>query len=217
MKVICKDMMQKLKGIGPEGRATGTVSADIDALLSPKSYEELEKLEKQIRAKLRSNEPIDVDYWEQLLRSLIVWKARAKLKKVYQSVIDSRLEGLRKQQLEEAESIRTRLQEILKPPTLVTGEDMAENQHDIQPSRHVRAKEPFKYSRDFDPEPFLKLRPEDKALESSDEKAFLQKIVSVLKTLPHAPRQAILKTKLHLVLDHVELTSINRLPNGTRC
>src|SRR4051794_9631073 len=117
MKVICKDMMQKLRGIGPEGRATGTVSSDIDALLSPKSYEELEKLEKQIRAKLKSNEPIDVDYWEQLLRSLIVWKARAKLKKVYQSVIDSRLEGLRKQQQEEAESIRTRLQEVLKLPT----------------------------------------------------------------------------------------------------
>ena len=86
MQIICKDRRQHLKPLGREGRAVGSVAADVDKLLAPKSYEQLEALEKQINAKLRSNEDIDVDYWEQLLRSLLVWKAKAKLKKVYQSI-----------------------------------------------------------------------------------------------------------------------------------
>lgn len=71
--------------------------------MGPKSYEDLEGLEAQINRKLQSNDPIDTDYWEQLLRSLLVWKAKAKLKKVYQSVLDSRLAGTEgKSEVEEA-------------------------------------------------------------------------------------------------------------------
>lgn len=95
MQIICSDRREKLKPVGPEGRAVNSVSDDVDKLLKPKTYEQLEALEKQIRTKLRSNEPIDVDYWEQLLRNLLIWKAKAKLKKVYQSVLDSRMETLR--------------------------------------------------------------------------------------------------------------------------
>jgi Cactus-binding C-terminus of cactin protein/Conserved mid region of cactin len=89
MKIICRDRRKK-SAANPEDRAVSSVSSDIDRLLSPKSYIELEALETQIRSKLDSNEPIDTDYWEQLLKALLVWKARAKLKKIYQSVLDSR-------------------------------------------------------------------------------------------------------------------------------
>ncbi|GME41318.1 hypothetical protein GTA08_BOTSDO11710 [Neofusicoccum parvum] len=92
MKVICKDRRQKSKSSGPEARGVNTVAADVDRLLSPKSLEELEALEKQIRRKLDSNEPIDVDYWEHLLRSLLVWKAKAKLRQLSQTIINSRLQ-----------------------------------------------------------------------------------------------------------------------------
>ncbi|KAF4312856.1 hypothetical protein GTA08_BOTSDO11710 [Botryosphaeria dothidea] len=156
MKVICKDRRQKSKSSGPEARGVNTVAADVDRLLSPKSLEELEALEKQIRRKLDSNEPIDVDYWEHLLKSLLVWKAKAKLRRLSQTIVNSRLQGLRKQQEQEALAVQEKLREVLGSSSL--------------------AQSSVTYKQALDPEPFLKLRPEDKALESDEEKAFLEKI-----------------------------------------
>ncbi|KAI9861423.1 MAG: hypothetical protein M1813_005320 [Trichoglossum hirsutum] len=180
MKVICKDRRQKSQASAPEGRAVSSVSTDVDRLLGPKSYEELEMLETQINKKLRSNEPIDVDYWEQLLRSLIVWKAKAKLKRVYQSVIDSRLEILRRQQREEAETVRSKLQLILSGPKAVVEEQGGDGNFSCDtasPEQNAPAMT-VTYCRDIDPEPLLKLRYEDKALDSMEEKAFLQKLTA---------------------------------------
>ena len=176
MLIICNDRRQKLKPMGPEGRAVSSVAADVDKLLGPKTYEQLEVLEKQIRAKLRSNEPIDVDYWEQLLRSLLIWKAKAKLKKVYQSVLDSRLDILRKQQQEDAEGVRLKLQEVLAGPATVVEEGSVDQMATSMPL--VRAQPKFPYSRNCDPEPLLKLRVEDKSSEVVDESVFLQKVVA---------------------------------------
>ena len=112
MKIICRDRRTK-SGADPEGRAVSSVSSDIDRLLSPKSFDELEALETQINRKLESNEPIDTDYWEQLLKTLLVWKAKAKLKKVYQSVLDSRLSATREQNKAEAADLRKNLEPII--------------------------------------------------------------------------------------------------------
>jgi hypothetical protein len=177
MQIICNDRREKLKPLGPEGRAVSSVAADVDKLLGPKTYEQLEALEKQIRAKLRSNEPIDVDYWEQLLRSLLIWKAKAKLKKVYQSVIDSRLETLRKQQQEDAEGVRAKLQELLAGPSRVV-EEGTEVPVDANTTPVVRTQPHFPYTAKYDPEPLLKLRPEDKSGEVMDESVFLKRVVS---------------------------------------
>ncbi|TPX16341.1 uncharacterized protein E0L32_003990 [Thyridium curvatum] len=92
---LCDDRRANLKGQGPEGRAVSSVAADIDKILEPKTFEQLEALEKQIRAKLRSNEPIDTDYWESLLQRLLVWKAKAKLKKVCKEIKAARIELLK--------------------------------------------------------------------------------------------------------------------------
>jgi Cactus-binding C-terminus of cactin protein/Conserved mid region of cactin len=78
--------------------------------LSPKSFEELEALEAQIKRKLESNEPIDTDYWEQLLKSLLVWKAKAKLKRVYQSILELRLAVIKQQGGIGATDLRKRLE-----------------------------------------------------------------------------------------------------------
>jgi hypothetical protein len=160
MKVICRD---RQKTTAPEGRALSSVAADINRLLSPKTYEQLETLEVQVRKKLDSNEPIDTDYWEELLRSLTVWKARAKVKKVYQAVIDERVRGLRKQQYEEAESIRRKLAPFA--PVIQTYQERPEQLSEIE-------------LRDLDPESLLQIRPEDKGLEILDEGAFLNQVVS---------------------------------------
>jgi hypothetical protein len=160
MKVICRD---RQKATAPEGRALSSVAADINRLLTPKTYEQLETLEVQVRKKLDSNEPIDTDYWEELLRSLTVWKARAKVKKVHRAVIDERVRGLRKQQYEEAESIRTKLAPLA--PVIQTYQE--------RPQQLCE-----KEIRDLDPEPLLQIRPEDKGLEILDEGAFLNQVVS---------------------------------------
>ncbi|PYH90052.1 cactin [Aspergillus ellipticus CBS 707.79] len=157
MKVICRD---RQKITAPEGRALSSVAADINRLLSPKSYEQLQTLEVQVRRKLDSNEPIDTDYWEELLRSLTVWKARAKLKKVFQAVIDERVRGLRKQQCEEAASVRAKLAPLA--PILQEG----------QRSESADGGE----FRGLDPDPLLQIRPEDKVLEIVDETAFLNQV-----------------------------------------
>ncbi|KKK20333.1 hypothetical protein AOCH_007244 [Aspergillus ochraceoroseus] len=158
MKVICKDR-QKISA--PEGRALNSVAADINKLLSPKSYEQLQTLEVQVRKKLDSNEPIDTDYWEELLRSLTVWKARAKVKKVFQAVIDERVRGLREQQCEEAESVRSKLA-LLAP--VVCGN-----------KAHTESIDEEEF-RGLDPDPLLQIRPEDKAYEVIDEDAFLDQV-----------------------------------------
>ena len=44
--------------------------------METKSLEELEKLEKQINAKLASDEAIDTDYWEHTLKTLLLRRTR---------------------------------------------------------------------------------------------------------------------------------------------
>ncbi|KAI9847738.1 MAG: hypothetical protein M1837_001986 [Sclerophora amabilis] len=176
MRIICQDRRQRNEQLAPEGRAVSSVSSDVDRLLAPKSYDELESLEKQITRKLNSNEPIDVDYWEQLLRSLTVWKAKAKLKRVYQSVIDSRLTGLRKAQQEEALSVRQKLELILQGPQHVKEE--SETQHSSPSNDHSASAVAISYSKELDPEPLLKLSGEDKGLEMVEERSFLHKVVA---------------------------------------
>ena len=161
MKVVCRD---RQKATAPEGRAISSVAADINRLLSPKSYEQLETLEIQVKKKLNSNEPIDTDYWEELLRSLTLWKARAKLRKVYLAVIDERVGGLRKQQAEEAEFVRAKLAP-LAPFVDATGS--------TQGMEDVTSEE----FNELDPDPLLQVRPEDKALETVDESEFLAQVV----------------------------------------
>lgn len=164
MRIICRDR-QKISA--PEGRALSSVAADINRLLSPKTYEQLQTLEVQVKRKLNSNEPIDTDYWEELLRSLTVWKARARLRNVYQAVIDERVGDLRKQQQEEAESIREKLAPLAP---------VVPNSESLQRSTGAEFQ-------NLDPDPLLQVRPEDKGLEIMDEAVFLRQVVGI-----HSPR-----------------------------
>lgn len=170
MKVICGDKKQKSEASAPEARTVSSVAADINRLLRPKSYEELERLEVQIRRKLDSNEPIDTDYWEHLLKSLTVWKARAKLRRVYQAVINGRVEGFKKQQQEEAETI----QQKLAPLAPFAKSESVVSDSKLDPS--------------LDPEPLLQLLPHDKGLEIMDEEAFLSQVVRAVFSLLQLPR-----------------------------
>ena len=154
MKILCKDYARKRHKSQPEGRTMISVSSDIDRLLSPKSFEELEKLEGQIRKKLSSKEPIDTDYWQQLLDSLLVWKAKAKLKKVSESVLASRVQSLKREMEKEALSLRQSVQETHHETPTTTSNKI------------------------LDPDAFLQLRPQDKILPAVDGTVFLASIAA---------------------------------------
>ncbi|KAI0774322.1 mid region of cactin-domain-containing protein [Fomes fomentarius] len=103
MMVVTKDALERIKASQRMGAAAAAaVEADITALLRGKSYEHLVQLQRQIQNKLASGEPIDVEYWEGLLKKLLVWKAKAKLRTLHEVVVRNRLEQLRKRQRDEA-------------------------------------------------------------------------------------------------------------------
>lgn len=98
LRTLCADRRAKLDPQGHEGRVVSSVADDIDRILAPKTFDELEALEKQIKAKLKSNEDIDTDYWEQLLRSLRVWKAKATLARIAEDIDVKKRERLAKRE-----------------------------------------------------------------------------------------------------------------------
>jgi hypothetical protein len=129
----------------------------------------------QVKKKLDSDEPIDYDYWEQLLRSLRVWKAKAKLRKVSQEIVKERLQALRKQQAEAAASVQEKIFEMLQAAGEV-GDGPATVTYDAA----------------LDPQPLLKLRTEDKPLQQIDEKIFLENLANErrkIKKLGYVPMQ----------------------------
>ena len=176
--VICVERQARFTSTGLSGRNINSVSADVDRLLGPKTLEQLKTLETQITTKLQSNEPIDVEYWEQLLRNISVYKARAELKNVYRAVIDSRLQKLREEQKAEAELVKEKLALLAyhhDGGTQHTGFDleaMSELKTTPRPSPT--------YSRHIDPEPLLRIRVEDKVIDVVDESDFMNKIVSLI-------------------------------------
>lgn len=171
MKTICQDRQKHFQSAQSSARGVSSVAGNIDKLLAPKSLAELQKLEGQIRTKLSSNDPIDTDYWEHLLQSLLIYKARANLRKVTQSILESRLGGLRKQQAAEADALISRLQARLR-----VGLQASEQSSTISGGYAANQSPPDRHA--LDPEPLLCLRPEDKALDSSNEKEFAQDLVS---------------------------------------
>lgn len=177
MKTICQDRQKHFRSAQTSARGVSSVAGNIDKLLAPKSLADLQKLEGQIRTKLDSNEPIDTDYWEHLLQSLLIYKAKANLRKISQSILESRLGELRKQQAAEADALKTRLDARLRAG-LQANEQLPTNaESTANPNNDER--------HPLDPEPLLRLRPEDKALESVTASQYAQNLV--------AERQKVLK------------------------
>ena len=87
MMVVCKDRLDRIennKRMGAE--AAAAVEADISALLAGKTYDDLSSLQRRIQDKLTSGEPVDTDYWEGLLKKLLVWKAKVPISPISSSL-----------------------------------------------------------------------------------------------------------------------------------
>lgn len=75
--VVCKDRLDRIQTNERMGvEAAAAVESDISTLLSGKTYDDLVALQQRIQEKLGSGEPVDTDYWEGLLKKLLVWKAK---------------------------------------------------------------------------------------------------------------------------------------------
>lgn len=188
MMVVCKDRLDQLHS---SNLGAGAVESDVSALLSGKTYDQLTQLQRQIQAKLSSGEPVDVDYWEGLLKSLLVWKAKvcivnivllhvahpmfpqAKLKSLHETVVRNRLEQLRKRQRDEAFQAQSELLAAASSRTTAFGGDMhAGAGMDVdEPEPTVKKQEDIEpYERGMSPEliDFGKLPYEERQVEILD-------------------------------------------------
>lgn len=102
LEALREERQMGIAAYAAQTRANASVKAEITRLLSGKTYDQLVQLQGQVQAKLASGEPIDVDYWEGLLKELVAWKAKAKLRDMHEVVLNNRLEQLRKKQRDEA-------------------------------------------------------------------------------------------------------------------
>lgn len=119
MLVVCDDELSKHRDRISRSRKPGVsaqVLADIDKLLRDKNFEQLTILQKQVEAKLASGGPVDVEYWEALMKGLLVWKAKARLKDMHRIMLRKRLERLREKQKEETEDAAAAGGEDVKQP-----------------------------------------------------------------------------------------------------
>ena len=78
MLVLCQDAIERAKGATKAPGLHQSVSNDIRTILDGKSVKQLQILQDSIVHKLASGEPVDVEYWESLLRALMVYKARVR-------------------------------------------------------------------------------------------------------------------------------------------
>jgi hypothetical protein len=106
-----------------------------------------------------------------LLQSLLIYKARANLRNVTQSILASRLGGLRKQQAAEADAWISRLQARLRAGLQASQQSSAAAEVGV-------ANQSSDDRHSLDPEPLLRLRAEDKALDSLTQNDFSQNLVA---------------------------------------
>uniref|UniRef100_V5EB08 Splicing factor Cactin n=2 Tax=Kalmanozyma brasiliensis (strain GHG001) TaxID=1365824 RepID=V5EB08_KALBG len=140
MLIVCDDKLEELKE--DQDRAEGTATAAlgirqdpeergrINSMLSSKSTDDLQQLQNQVRAKLASGEPVDVEYWERVLKAIVVWRAKARLRDMHEAVLSNRLEYLRRKQRDEASRQQKEL--LLQTGDDSDLEDEAQDTLDVQ-------------------------------------------------------------------------------------
>ncbi|KAJ3572640.1 hypothetical protein NP233_g2954 [Leucocoprinus birnbaumii] len=208
MMVVCKDHLERIKANDRMGfEAAAAVENEVTALLSGKTYEQLATLQKKIQEKLTSGEPIDTDYWENLLQKLLVWKAKAKLKSFHEVVVRNRLEQLRKRQRDEA---------LQAQEELLAGVATAASKKPIGPivpldGREIDepAEEPEPYHRSMSPVPLdiNKLRGEERDADTISAAEDRRNVIQQRRTV--AATRFVPKTAQQSVEVEVEDTSGN--------
>ena len=97
MMVVCNDELHKLDAsfVSQRSGISSDVAKDIDKMLSSKTPEQLDVLQRQIEKKLSGGGPVDIDYWEGSLKGIVIWKAKARLRDMHTQMIRKQLELLK--------------------------------------------------------------------------------------------------------------------------
>lgn len=187
MIVVCAAALETLRSERTMGRAAfleqnranEAVKNDITNLLRGKSLDELRQLQDSVRAKLSSGDPIDVEYWEGLLKELAVWMAKAKLKAMHEVVLRNRLEHLRRRQRDEAAQVQSELADTVEEEAAATSAAAASAAASEVPTE---GEEPAivreQWSSSMAPKAVSKVPMEDQNLQLLDADEELQKLVS---------------------------------------
>lgn len=220
MIVVAEDCLSKMRENEERIQSGGvalTVNQDIHRVLSGKTVSQLSVLQNQIQKKLASNEPIDVEYWENLLKELVIYKAKARLNDMHQEILAARLEQLRNKQREEALKVQEELERVLSMQErevhgqgVVAGEGIASEpvdealteaqdqsfmKSDATKSNGANSLLLEEYNRAMSPEPMTSLNREDRELEIVDPMQDLAELMEkrrvVLNSIiiPKQPRQ----------------------------
>ncbi|OMJ07081.1 Cactin [Smittium culicis] len=102
LMLVCDSRRQRLKEIDSSTGVSKAVEQEIIAFLNKKSKEDLDIIEAEIQQKFQSNLPIDSDYWEQVLKQMVVEKAKLKIDEYHNKVISNLLIQTRRKQQDDA-------------------------------------------------------------------------------------------------------------------
>lgn len=116
LMIVCEDKLEELRAsdLPLLSRVPEEVMDKIHKMLVDKNLQELDSLEKDIEIKLTSSSQINTDFWDQVLKSLKIWRAKLKLRIRHDELIEKRLEQLRVKQLRDAEIAQRELELSLK-------------------------------------------------------------------------------------------------------
>lgn len=122
MLLVCASALEEARTKRRLGSAYSTqlksheaLREEFSNLLRGKSLSELNALQESVQRKLTSGEPIDVEYWEHLLKELIVYKAKSKLKDMHEIVLNNRLQQLLRKQREQGRAAADKLAASIGP------------------------------------------------------------------------------------------------------
>jgi len=120
LRVVCDHQMEKLASISSATKKDHSdgvhksIHSDITFLLKGKSFQELETLRLQIMAKIEDGGgTIDTEYWESLLKRLVIYRAKATLREIHAQLL-TEYEERQKQHRQELEQ-QTESQFLEKP------------------------------------------------------------------------------------------------------
>ncbi|KAJ3332636.1 hypothetical protein HDU76_013591 [Blyttiomyces sp. JEL0837] len=108
MLIVCDDELATHRALaaggGRKSRAAEAVEEEITNMLSGKTYEQLVKIQGQVERRLAGDDgPVDVEFWEAVMKALVVWRAKARLRDMHKFLLKKRLEHLKTRAAEEAD------------------------------------------------------------------------------------------------------------------
>ncbi|KAI9340867.1 cactus-binding C-terminus of cactin protein-domain-containing protein [Obelidium mucronatum] len=125
--IVCDAELGRLERVRDESKGTIPklskheigVQEDITSMLAGKSYAQLQTIQTQVETRLSGESgPVDVEFWEAVMKGLVVWKAKAKLKDMHKQFLEIRLGHLREEAASgSAPATYTAPAYMKKPPT----------------------------------------------------------------------------------------------------